>query len=129
MGATGPGSFHWNELMTRDVAGAKAFYGDVCGWTFMDMPFDGMTYVVAMAAGEPAGGIYDISGADYEGQPECWMSYVAVDDADAAAARVTAAGGTVVQAPFDVTGVGRIAMLVDKNGAMLGVIKPSDQDA
>jgi len=31
---TQPGHFHWNELMTRDLAAAKAFYGAVCGWTY-----------------------------------------------------------------------------------------------
>jgi uncharacterized protein len=35
------GTFNWNELMTRDVAKAKAFYGATLGWTFSDMPMQG----------------------------------------------------------------------------------------
>ena len=38
------GHFWWNELMTRDVEGAKAFYGDLVGWRFEGMPMEGGTY-------------------------------------------------------------------------------------
>jgi len=119
------GAFHWNELMTRDVAKAKAFYASVCGWTYQDMEVDGMTYTVAMAGEQPAGGIFDMSGPEHEGMPEHWGGYVAVPDADAAVEAAKAAGGEVLQAPFDVTGVGRIAVLKDAGGAMIGVIKPA----
>src|SRR5690349_9383456 len=33
----GVGSFCWNELMTRDVPGARAFYGSLFGWKVEEM--------------------------------------------------------------------------------------------
>ena len=46
-----------------------------------------------------------------------WMGYVAVDDVDAYAARVKAAGGSVHRAPDDIPGVGRFAVVADPHGA------------
>ena len=52
------GAFHWNELCTRDVEGAKRFYGEVIGWTFESMPMpDGGTYWTAYQHGKPVGGL------------------------------------------------------------------------
>lgn len=123
------GVFHWNELVTRDVEGAKAFYASVCGWTYEAMQFGEMTYTIAMSNGAPAGGMFEMKGPEFEGKPECWMSYIAVDDCDAAAAAGKAGGGQVAQEPFDVPGVGRIAIMVDSTGAVIGVIKPAEQAA
>lgn len=122
---TRPGAFHWNELMTRDVAKAKAFYAAVCGWTYQDMEVDGMSYTVAMAGDRPAGGIFAMAGPDFDGVPEHWGGFVAVPDADKAATDARSAGGEIVREPFDVTGVGRIAILKDGGGAVIGVIKPA----
>jgi uncharacterized protein len=52
------GHFYWNELLTRDVEGAKAFYGEIAGWQFEGMPMDeGGTYWVCKDGEEPVGGI------------------------------------------------------------------------
>jgi predicted enzyme related to lactoylglutathione lyase len=122
------GHFHWNELMTRDVEGAKAFYGETIGWTFDAMPMPkGGTYWVAMQDGQPVAGVFDISAAEFEGVPEQWMAYLAVDDLDARVEKATRAGATVKQSAFDVPGVGRIAMLEDAGGAGIGWMTPSSQ--
>jgi uncharacterized protein len=121
------GKFHWNELMTRDVNRAKKFYADTIGWTFDAMPMPaGGTYWVAMEDGEPAGGIFDISGAEYAGVPECWMSYLAVDDVDARVAKAVKAGAKLMKPAFDVPGVGRIAILTEPGGAGVGWITPAN---
>ena len=60
------GTFYWNELMTRNVAGAKKFYADTMGWNFDAMPMPtGGTYWVAKMNAKPVGGMFDISGADF----------------------------------------------------------------
>ena len=53
------GTFYWNELMTRDVEGAKKFYADTLGWSYDAMPMPGVggTYWLATMEGEPAGTI------------------------------------------------------------------------
>src|SRR5215469_15668538 len=97
------GTFHWNELLARNVNGAKKFYTDTLGWSFDAMPApDGATYWVAKMGDTPVGGIFDISGSAFNGMPEGWMSYIAVDDVDARAKKAVAAGATVMKPAFDV---------------------------
>lgn len=120
------GIFYWNELMTRSPAKAKAFYGETLGWDFQDMTMpNGGSYHVAMVDGKPVGGIFDMSGPEFEGLPEHWFSYIAVDDVDARIEKLTAAGGTVMKPAFDVAGIGRIAIVKDVNGAALGWMTPA----
>ena len=121
------GEVCWSELLTRDVAGAKAYYAATLGWTFEDVPMeDGATYVLAMLAGAPVAGIADMAALGMPEQvPAHWFTYFAVDDVDAAAAAVTAAGGAVVRPPFDVPGTGRIAILNDPVGAGVGLMTPA----
>ena len=59
------------------------------------------------------------------GTPPHWMSYLAVDDVDARVAKAKAAGGAVLHEPFDVPGVGRIAILRDGGNAVIGWITPA----
>ncbi|MDF2780720.1 MAG: hypothetical protein K0S96_524 [Geminicoccaceae bacterium] len=121
------GHFYWNELMTRDVAGAKSFYGELLGWQFDGMPMaQGGTYWVAKDGDKPLGGIFDISAeAQLEGVPPHWFAYIAVDDVDARVAKATAAGAELLRPLFDVPGVGRIAILKDPTGAAIGWITPT----
>lgn len=118
------GSFCWNELMTPDVAAAKAFYGAALGWTFTeeDMGENGL-YILAHAAGQerPVAGIYEWP----ESQPGSrdWFPYVAVDDIDAAVAKVVPAGGRVMRGPWAIQGVGRIAIVLDAAGSAIGYLE------
>ncbi|GGK54320.1 VOC family protein [Salinarimonas ramus] len=122
---TGHGQFHWNELMTKDIAASKAFYGEVLGWTFEDMPMgDGTVYTVAMAGGQPAAGLFDMASMTEAG-PEGWFAYIAVDDLDAALAAARERGAIVYREPFDVPDVGRIAILADPRGAAQGWMTPA----
>ena len=82
------GSFHWNELMTHDVARAEAFYAGTIGWTFEPMPMPGGgTYWIAKAGDKPAGGLFAMDCPDLKDLPEQWVPYLAVDDIDARLAR------------------------------------------
>ncbi|WP_242650523.1 VOC family protein [Cognatiyoonia koreensis] len=115
--------------MTRDVEGAKSYYGDTCGWTFTTMPMEEGDYHLAMLNGQPVAGIMDMSGVDYmKDAPAHWMSYFAVDDVDAAVEATKAAGGKCTREPFDVPGTGRIAMLTDPTGAEMGLMTPEPMD-
>jgi uncharacterized protein len=126
MSSSSHGTFYWNELMTRDVAKAKKFYGDTLGWSFEGMPMPGGgTYWVAKMSDEPVAGIFDISGADYAAVPEGWMPYIAVDDVDARVKKAVAAGATVMKSAFDVPGVGRIVILREPGGAGIGWMTPA----
>ena len=59
-----------------------------------------------------------------EGQPPAWSTYVSVEDADATAAKVREAGGTVLAEPMDVMELGRMAIFADTTGAVFGIWQP-----
>ena len=122
---TSHGSFHWNELMTRNVELAKRFYSSSIGWTFEAMPMPNGTYWLAKMDDKPVAGIFPLSGPEFEGVPESWMSYLAVDDVDARLKKATAAGAKVMRAPFDIADVGRIAIIQEPGGAVLAWITPA----
>lgn len=119
------GTFYWNELMTHDPERATAFYREAIGWTFESMAMPNGTYWIAKAGEKPAGGVFTMSGPEFEGMPDHWMSYLAVDDVDARVTKAVAAGATVCRAAFNVPTVGRIAVLREPGGAMIGWITPS----
>jgi len=118
------GSFYWNELMARDVEQAKKFYGSTIGWTFDGMPMPNGTYWVAKMDDEPVAGIFPMIGPDFDGVPENWLSYLAVDNVDARLKAAKAAGAKVMRAPFDVPTVGRIAIIQAPGGATIAWITP-----
>jgi predicted enzyme related to lactoylglutathione lyase len=124
--ATAPhGIFCWNELMTRDVKRAQRFYRDTVGWSFESMPMpDGGTYWRAMLDGKGVAGMFPLTSPDYDGVPEGWMPYLAVDDVDKRVAKAVKAGAQLMKPIFDVPGVGRIAILREPGGAGVGWITP-----
>ena len=119
------GHFYWNELMTRDPEEAKAFYGATVGWQFEAMPMEGGIYWVCKDGDTPVGGIFDMNAPEFEGLPPHWFAYLAVDDVDARIAGATAAGARLLRPIFDVPGVGRIAIVEDPVGAVLGWMTPT----
>ncbi|HTH34513.1 MAG TPA: VOC family protein [Xanthobacteraceae bacterium] len=123
------GTFYWNELMTRNVEGAKKFYADTLGWSFdgMPMPDGGGTYWLATMEGTPVGGILDISESEFGSVPESWMAYIAVDDVEARVKKATAAGAKLMKPIFEVPGVGRIAILLEPGGAAIGWMTPAER--
>jgi uncharacterized protein len=124
------GTFCWNELMTRDVERAKQFYRTTIGWSFEATPMpDGGTYWVATLNGKPVAGLFSIDAPGYDGVPESWMSYLAVDDVDARVAKARAAGARLMKPIFDVPNVGRIAILAEPGGAGVGWMTPLPRNA
>ncbi len=119
------GKFVWNELNTHDLAGAKKFLSTTLGWSFDAMPIPDGTYWIAKKGEERIGGLFDMSGdAHCKSVPEHWLSYIAVDDIDARYKKALAAGAKEGRAPFDIPNVGRIAILQQPGGAMVGWITP-----
>ncbi len=118
------GLFYWNELMTRDVEAAKKFYATTLGWKFESMPMPNGTYWIAKLGDAPAGGMMSIDLPEFAGEPESWFAYISVDNVDERTRKLTAGGGKILREPFDVPGVGRIAIVQDNAGARLGFMTP-----
>ena len=119
------GSFHWNELRTRDVERAKRFYKDTIGWSFDPMRTpDGRAYWIAMSGGKPVAGLFPLISPQFDDVPESWIPFLAVDDVDKRVAKAVKAGAKLVMPIFDVPHVGRIAMLREPGGAGIGWMTP-----
>lgn len=121
-----PGMFCWWEAGVNDQNAGKQFYSDLFGWTIKDMPM-GPDYVYTMfeVEGKDVAALYQLMpDMIAQGVPPHWMSYILVENADEAATKITAAGGTVVQAPFDVMEVGRMAVAKDPTGAAFSIWQP-----
>ena len=120
------GTFCWNERLTRDVESVKKFYADTIGWTYETTKTpDGDPYWVALQGGKPVAGFFTLSAPKFDGVPECWMSYLAVDDVERRAAKATAAGAKLMRPIFNVPNVGRIAILDEPGGAGVGWMTPA----
>jgi predicted enzyme related to lactoylglutathione lyase len=121
MTASTPGAPNWVDLGTADLDEATRFYTGLFGWT-ADVSGDEFGgYTTFLLNGLPVAGAGPLYG---EGQPTAWSTYFATDDADAVGARVAAAGGKVLVAPFDVMDQGRMAAFLDPAGAPFSVWQP-----
>lgn len=121
------GDFIWYELMTPDPDGAKRFYDAVVGWDIEPKPtgIQPMDYrMIRRSDGGNAGGVLRIDDdmAAHGARPT-WLGYLNVPDVDATTASIESAGGKTLMAT-DITGVGRIAMVTDPQGAPFYVMKP-----
>ena len=122
------GSFIWNELMTPDVEKAKAFFAASLGWTYDPMPgVGGSTYWLAKVDGRAVAGIISHDALP-PGASTAWFAYIEVDDVDARAAALPEQGGVLARPAFDIPGVGRIAIVQDATGAMVGWLTPAKPD-
>jgi uncharacterized protein len=131
------GSLNFNGLNTRDVKGAKAFYGSVFGWTTLALPGAEMWMLPGYGdylerdnpdlrkqtaeAGGPEGFVDVVASInpipdDQPDTPAHWSVTFAVDDADATAAKATELGGKVIVPPFDAPWV-RTTVINDPQGA------------
>lgn len=117
-----PGTFCWVELGTTDRVRAAAFYADLFGWEMQEVPAGPTTYTMMRKNGKDVGGMYELSPEMRAQQvPPHWLSYVAVESADAAARQAATLGGKVMMDAMDVMDVGRMAVVQDPTGATLAL--------
>src|SRR6185503_19177780 len=107
-----PGVPCWIDSTQPDPEAAVAFYRGLFGWEFEDVmpPESPRRYHIARLPGGDVAAVTD-------GAAAAWNTYVWVEDAEATAARVHAAGGTVVLPPSDRGDSGRMAIFADPSGA------------
>ncbi len=115
------GDFGWCDLMTDEPEEARAFYTDVIGWTTEVVDIGKGPYTVLRTGERPVAGIMG-KPPEASGAPTAWTAYVTVDDVDARAARVEGAGGAVIVAPVDIPSVGRMAVIQDPTGGVIGIV-------
>jgi predicted enzyme related to lactoylglutathione lyase len=114
-----PNTLTWNELLTRDMEGAKSFYSTVFGWTYET---DANGYVAVSQDGRVQAGMMQINESMGE-MPPNWSAYFLVEDADTAAARVKELGGNVLVPPTPAGDIGKFAVVQDPQGAVFNIIQ------
>jgi predicted enzyme related to lactoylglutathione lyase len=114
-----PGHVGWHELSAVNWEEAFAFYGELFGWQKVDADVGGIgTYLLFSAGGQTVGGM---STKPPTVPMPFWLYYFNVGDLDAAAKRVKAGGGKILEGPLEARGGNRIVRCTDPQGAMFAL--------
>ena len=121
-----PGTPCWVDLSTSDLDAARGFYGTVLGWNDFEVaPAEAGYYTMALVDGQRVAGMMTASDDERAmAVPPHWNTYVCTTSADDSAERARELGGAVVAGPFDVLDVGRMAVVLDREGAAISVWEP-----
>lgn len=120
------GEVCWRELTTQNTDAAKPFYQGLFGWNLEQSKVTSMAYDEIHVGDKAVGGIMKIDeqwGEGWENIPAHWMTYIAVENCDAAVEKINENGGNVCVPAFDAPNVGRIAVCNDPAGATFSVIQ------
>ncbi|MCY4543053.1 MAG: VOC family protein [Rhodobacteraceae bacterium] len=119
------GKVFWTELNARNLDSAKDFYGSLFGWQYEAMEIGEGIYWMAKQDGEPVVGMMNVDSIPGgENIPPNWFSYFSVSDMEKAIETVASKGGNIVRAPWEIPGIGTIAIISDSVGAVLGLVQP-----
>lgn len=122
------GAMCWNELNTRDGKTADAFFQGLFGYTLSSTESsEKMDYMTYNVDGKTVCGRLQMT-AEWGDLPPHWMTYFAIDDVDAAVARLPGLEGKLHHGPFD-TPYGRIAVVGDPYGAVFSLIQMPPRSA
>lgn len=114
-----PGEFCWETLTTNDVAKAQAFYTSVMGWqASKGVGMD--TFAVGEGMENQVADIQKAQGP----VPPNWLSFVVVEKIEASLERAARLGGKTMMPAMAVPSIGRIAVIVDNQGAAIGLFEP-----
>jgi predicted enzyme related to lactoylglutathione lyase len=112
------GRVGWHELVAADWETAWAFYAELFGWQKAEADVSEGAYLLFAAGGQTIGGMFTkppTIAAPF------WLYYFNVGDIDAAAQRVKAGGGKIMDGPLEVPGVSWVVRCVDPQGAVFAL--------
>src|SRR5210317_172332 len=132
-GERSPGKIIWRDLLTNDPAASQKFYGDLFGWEFESVGEESnlrsnSAYTLIRHNGKLIGGMVDTLALNGRDDISQWVVLMAVEDLDARVAAVSANGGEIVAPPTDLQDRGRLALVRDAEGALLGLLQTRDGD-
>jgi predicted enzyme related to lactoylglutathione lyase len=109
----------WVDVTSTDLDRSVEFYTRLFGWEAQRDPRpEAGGYTMFTLRGK---NVAAASPVWQEGMPSVWTTYLASDDVDATAAKAREAGGNMLMEPFDVLDAGRMTVIQDPTGAILGV--------
>ena len=122
--ATTVGKFVWHEQVSSDPQRAQDFYTQLFGWETETWKPGEVDYTMISANGQMHGGF----GKALDGAPPPhWLSHVRVDSIDKTIAKAKSAGGKLAAGPFEMSEIGRIAILTDPQGAHISAYEPESE--
>ena len=120
------GKLVWVDLLTDDVPSAVKFYESVFGWE--SRPLGDGSYAELYAGKRLVCAISEYQDDSAQPGNARWLTSISVQDVDSAAKSVLAAGGKVLEPPFDLPNRGRLAVVEDSQGALLVLLRASGGD-
>jgi predicted enzyme related to lactoylglutathione lyase len=120
------GKFVWRELLTEDRESVESFYGELFGWTFQatDLP----EYTLILHQNRPIAGMVSAGEETEDINESQWVSLLSVPNVDDAVGQVRGARGQVHVEPVDIAKRGRLAVVSDSQGALLGFVRAAKGD-
>ena len=121
-----PNTIHWCELLANDPDEVTEFYRELLGMESESMPLaQGGDYTIFLSDGVGVAGTMAMPEHLRErGVPAHWSVYFQVTDLDAVVGHAVAKGAQIALPPKDIAMVGRIAYLLDPQGAGFGLTQP-----
>ena len=127
------GKIIWRDLLTHDPEGSQRFYAELFGWQFESIGIasglgSNSAYTLIRHNGRLIGGMIDTVALNGRNDISQWVVLMSVDDIDAAVAKFSTAGGEVITPPTDLQRRGKLAVVGDAEGALLGLLQTRDGD-
>ena len=107
------------EIHTGDSSTAGKFYSELFSWQLQDDMYDYLTVNTGADSGI-GGGIRKL---DEQSPTPGTLMYAIVDDVPATLEKARSLGGSVVVEPYEIPGVGMMAVLADPEGSRIGLWK------
>ena len=118
------GKFVWHEQVSADPKQAQDFYTQLLGWETEVFKPGEADYTMISSGGQTHGGFATaMEGAP----PPHWLSHIRVAKLEDTIEKAKAAGGSLAAGPFDMSEVGRIAILADPQGAFVSAYEPQGE--
>lgn len=117
------GKFVWRDLVTESPDAVKPFYAALFGWEFEEARALGAPYTLVKSGGQYIAGISRTQRTLPEQPVSQWLSFMSVADVDRAVELTQKSGGSAVAGPADLPNIGRGAVVLDPDGAPLGLLR------
>jgi predicted enzyme related to lactoylglutathione lyase len=118
--------FVWFEYVSKDIAKAQGFFGELFNWGVKNVPMPGGDYAMISIGDRTIGGyMVTPEGAPPEAH---WLSHLGVADARATAKQIESLGGKLLKAPFQVGEFGTMAVVADPHGGPFALWQPAKQE-
>jgi hypothetical protein len=122
------GRFCWFEYVSKDIAKAKGFFGELFNWGVQQVPMPDGAYEMISVGERTIGGYLpppDAAGGGNRPPQAHWLTHLQVADARGAAKQVESLGGKIMKAPFQVGDFGTMAVAIDPHGGAFALWQPA----